>query len=381
MKHAKLIVLSLTLLAVSIFAFSGVASAQSVKTGDTVTVAAGEEIDSLLFASGTNIDIAGTVNGDVFCAGQTVTISGTVNGDVFCAGQTVNVTGKVTGSVRLAGQTVTLGGVIDGSAAIASQTLLLQKNSSIQRDLVGGAETATLNGIISRDVALGASKIAINGQVGRNIKSEVEALTVGPAGRIGGDIAYTSNTDAVVSPGGQIIGTATRAPLEQMSNNRSNAPFALTFSAFIYSFVTLLILSLALALLIPSMLHEASSKALSSPGRVALVGFLGVIIIPILILVLLFSIIGLPLGILALLAWLVIVMLSGPFAGYTFGRLILKTEKNPIFIMFSGASLLLIIYFIPILGLLVMLAAYLFGTGMILDAAMQRMPKRAQKVS
>ncbi|MBC7869180.1 polymer-forming cytoskeletal protein [Candidatus Saccharibacteria bacterium] len=383
MKHIKLITLSLSLLAVSLLVFSGVTSAQSVKTGETVTVAAGEKIDSLLFASGTNIDIAGTVNGDVFCAGQTVMISGTVNGDVFCAGQTVNVSGKINGSVRLAGQTVTVGGTVDGSAAITSQTLLLERTGFIRSDLIGAVQSATLNGSVSRDVAIGVSNMAINGQVGRNVKSEVETLTVGPAGRIGGDIAYISNTGAIVSPGGQIAGTLTRTPQPQESGSRSNAPFALTFSTFIYSFVTLLIMALALAVLIPGILHEVSSKALSWPGRSALTGLLGIIVVPIIILILLFSIIGLPLGILALLVWLVIVMLSGPFAGYTLGRLILKTEKNPIFIMFSGASLLLVIYFIPILGVLVMLAAYMFGTGMILNAAMHRMrrePKSVQKV-
>jgi len=380
MKHMKIIVLSLSLLILSIFVFSEVATAQSVKTGETVTVAAGEKVDSLLFASGTNIDIAGTVNGDVFCAGQNVTISGTVRGDVFCAGQAINVSGKIEGSVRLAGQTVTLGGTVGGSATVTSQTLLLDKNSFVQRDLVGGAQTVALNGIIGRDVAIGASNIAINGQVGRNIKSEVETLTVGSAGRVGGDVDYTSNTSATVNSGGKITGTVTRTPQKQQTRNNSYAPFAFMFFSFVYTFVTLLILALALVLLIPSVLHEASSKTLSSPGRVVLTGLVGVIIVPIFISALLISVIGLPLGILALLMWLVVVILSGPFTGYTLGRLILKTEKNPIFIMFSGASLLLVSYFIPIIGFLTVIAAYLFGVGMILDTAMHRVSTPVHKV-
>lgn len=379
MKHVKLIVVSLSLLAVSVLAFSGVTSAQSVKTGDTVTIPVDEKIDSLLFAGGSSIDIAGTVNGDVFCAGQTVTISGTVRGDVFCAGQTINISGKIEGSVRLVAQTVTLGGMIGGSATVASQTLLLEKNGYILRDLVGGVQSATLNGATSRDVVIGASNIIINGQVGRNIKSEVDKLTIGSTGRVGGDMGYTSNTNAIVSPGGQIAGKVTRTPLAKQSNDRTDAPYVLTFLSLVYAFATLLVLALAIVLLIPSMLHEASTKALSSPGRIALTGLVGIIIIPILILILLISGIGLPLGILVLLVWLVIGILSGSFVGYTLGRLILKTEKNPILIMLLGASLLLVIYFIPLLGVLAMLVAYLFGTGMILNLAIQRMPKRIQK--
>lgn len=379
MKRVKLIVLSLSLLTLAVVAFAGVTSAQSVKTGDVVTVAAGEKVDSLLFASGNNIDIAGTVNGDVFCAGQTVIISGTVRGDVFCAGQTINVSGKVEGSVRLAGQAVTLGGTIGGSATVASQTLFLEKNSFIQRDLVGGAQTATLNGAIGRDVAIGVTSVTVNGQVGRNVQGEVETLTVGSTGRIGGDVGYTSNTGAVVNPGGTIAGTVTRTPRTQQPKTSAYTPFAFAVFSFIYTFVTLLILALALVLFVPSTLHEAASKTLRSPGQIVLTGLVGVIVVPILILGLLISIIGLPLGILVLLLWLIVIIISGPFAGYTLGRLILKTEKNPFFIMLLGASLLLVSYFIPIIGFLTALAAYLFGAGMILNTAMHHVSRPVKK--
>ena len=379
MKRVKLIILSFGVLILGVVAFAGVTSAQSVKTGDVVTVASGEKVDSLLFASGSNIDIAGTVNGDVFCAGQTITISGTVRGDVFCAGQTINVSGKVEGSVRLAGQAVTLGGTIGGSATVASQTLSLEKNSFVQRDLVGGAQTASLNGTISRDVAIGATNVTINGQVGRNVQGEVEALTVGSTGQVGGDVSYTSNTGAIVNPGGTIAGTVTRTPLKQQPKSSSFALFELTFFSFIYTFVTLLILALALVLFVPSTLHEAASATLRSPGRIVLTGLVGVIVIPILIFGLLISFIGLPLGILVLLLWLVILIISGPFAGYTLGRVILKTEKNPFFIMLLGSSLLLVSYFIPIIGFLTALAAYLFGTGMILNTARHHMAKPVKK--
>lgn len=379
MKRMKLLVLGLSLLTLSVVAFSGVTTAQSVKTGNTVTVAAGEQVNSLLVANGTNIDIAGTVDGDVFCAGQTITISGTVRGDVFCAGQTINVSGKVDGSARLAGQTVSIGGTISGSATVASQTLLLEKSGLVQRDLSGGAQTATLSGTIRRDLAIGASSVTINGQVGRNIKGGIETLTVGSTGRVGGDVIYTSNTAATVSPGGTITGTVTRTPQTQQPKSNAYTLFELTLFSVIYSFVTLLILALALALLIPSVLREASSKTLSSPGHVVLTGLVGAVVVPILILGLLISIIGFPLGILALLLWLIVVILSGPFAGYTLGRLILKTEKNPFLIMLLGASLLLVSYFVPIIGLLTALAAYLFGTGMVLTTAKHRVAAPVQK--
>ncbi len=381
MKHIKLIVLSLSFVVVSALTFTGVTSAQSFKSGDTVTVPTGEIVDSLLFAGGNTIDIAGTVNGDVYCGGQNVTISGTVKGDVICAGQTVNVSGKIEGNARLAGQSVIISGTIDGSATVATQTLTLEKNGNIQRDLVGGTQSATLSGVIGRDLAVGASSVTINGQVGRNVTGEIETLALGSTGRIGGDLRYISDTSPVVSSGGQVAGTVTRTVLERPQSKASASSFAVTIWSLVYVFIAMLVVALVLVLLVPTVFQRLSSIALSSPGRVVLTGLVGVIVVPTLIVLLFISTIGLPLGILALLIWCVAVMLSGPFVGYTVGRLILKNQKRPILIMLMGTSVLLIIYFIPILGFFAVIAAYVFGTGMLLDEAIRRLSRPGKKIA
>lgn len=380
MKHLKVIILSLSLLLVSVLTFSGVTSAQSVKTGDSVTVPAGETVDSVLFTGGNTIDIAGTVNGDVYCGGQNVTISGTVHGDVFCAGQTVSISGKVDGSVRLAGQSITLSGTVQGSATIAAQTFVLEKDSMIGRDLLGGTQSATLGGTVVRDLAIGASTVTINGQIGRSVKGDIETLTVGSTGKIGGDVTYSSNNNPVVSTGGTISGTVVRTPLKQDTQSRSYAPLAFTFASVIYTFVTMLIVSLVIVLLFPDLLREASSKALSAPGRTALVGFAAIILVPALVFFLCISIIGFPLGILVLLAWFVVVLLSGPFAAFYLGQLILKTTKNPATIMLLGATILLVLSFIPILGFFAVFAAYLFGVGIFLPVITNRLRNTSSKV-
>lgn len=381
MKHVKLIVAGLLLTAVSVLAFAGVARAQSVKTGDSVTVPTGETVDSMLFAAGNNIDIAGDVNGDVYCAGQNITITGTIHGDVFCAGQNVSMKGTVDGSVRLAGQSVTIDGKVDGSAAVGAQTFLLEKNAVITKDVLGGSRNATINGVIKRDLAVGGNDVTVNGKIGRNVKGRVDNLTVGSTGTVGGDIEYTSKNNPVVDDGGKVAGKVTVTAPKENNAPRYVAPLAFSFVWFIYLFISVLVLALALALLFPSILHDASKKALKAPGKTALIGLIAIFVAPVLIIALLVTVIGIPLGLLALLIWILIVTLSGPFSAYTLGRVLMKDSKSPVLIMLLGASLLLLLYFIPILGLLAMFAAYLFGVGMILEVAMRRLPKPDQKVS
>ncbi len=367
MKFIKILTLSLGLVVLSMLAFVGVASAQSFKTGDSIAVPANETVNSMLFAGGNNIDIAGIVNGDVYCGGQTITISGTVNGDVICVGQTIVVSGKVDGNVRLGGQTVTISNTIGGSATIGAQTLVIDKNAKITNDLLGGSQNVTVNGEIMRDVVAGASNLTINGKVGRNIKGGAENLTIGSSGLVGGNVDYASDLDPYIAKGGKIVGTVTRTIPQQKSSSVKYAPVMFSVGIFIYGFIAMMIVALVFAGLFPRILNEAVEETKKKPWITLLVGFLASILIPVSIGLLFISFIGIPLAILVLLTWFVTMIISGPFVGYIIGKFLLPKSKQPVGIMALGAAALIVTYFIPIIGFFTMLAAYLFGMGMVLN--------------
>ncbi len=371
MKNIKIIALSLCLVFVSALAVVGLASAQSFKAGDSVGVSTNETVNSMLFVAGNNVDIAGTVNGDVYCAGQTLTISGTINGDVFCAGQTVLVTGIINGDIRLAGQTVTLNSTVSGSATIGAQTLVIDKNASIGRDLLGGSTDVTINGVIKRDIVAGATDLNVNGNIGGNIKGYVVNLNIGPVGVVGGNIEYTSKNDPVIADGGKVAGTVTRTAPKETANTNYYAPLAFAFGWFVYSLIAWIVTSLVLVALFPRIFAEATEKAKKKPGMTILVGILAAFLIPISIVILLVTFIGMPLAFLTLLAWFVVMLLTTPFAGYMLGHLIMPKSKQPLGIMALGTGILVITYFIPIIGFFTLLGAYLFGMGMILTRGKQ----------
>jgi cytoskeletal protein CcmA (bactofilin family) len=371
MKYIKIIALSLCLVFVSALAFVGLASAQSFKAGDTIGVAANETVNSMLFAAGNNIDIAGTVNGDVYCAGQTLTISGTVNGDVFCAGQTVIISGKVNGSIRIAGQTVTIDNAVSGSATIGAQTLVIDKNATIGRDLLGGSADVTINGVVGRDIVAGAQDLNINGSVTGNIKGYITNLSIGSSGFIGGNIEYTSNNGPTVATGGKIVGKVSRTIPKKQSTSNYLAPAIFSFTGLIFGLIIWLVFAMVLVALFPRIFDEATQNAMKKPGTTTLIGVLGAILIPILVILLFVTVIGLPLAILTLLAWFAVMLLVTPFAGYMLGQIIMPKSRQPFGVTALGTSILVISYFIPIIGFITLLITYLFGMGMILNRGKQ----------
>lgn len=368
------IVGALLLFLLPLIAWVGVAQAQSFRSGVNATVPQGERVDSSLWASGRNIDIAGEVNGDVFCAGMHVSVSGTVKGDVICAAQTINITGTVEGDVRLAAQTVTIGGDVRQNASLASQTFTLAGDGRVGQDLSAAANDVIINGAVGRDVAMAGATLSINSQIGRNVKAESPDVVLQENARVGGNLSYTSKQDAEIRDGAQVTGSTNRSEPEQKPE--SDTVLVSGVGVMLYVIASLMILSLALILLFPGAVREVTGYALAAPLRVFLYGLLAMFAVPAVLIILAVTILGIPLALLLLLVWLLILWLAGPTFSYYLGRLLLQSRSNnPFLAMVLGAFIVLVLFFIPILGWMLWLFAMIMGTGMLLTAFMRRAPR------
>ncbi len=381
-KYARLIGLAGLLLFLPMVLWVGVARAQSFKTGDNITVGAKETVDSSLYTAGRNIDIAGQVNGDVFCAGQSVTISGKVDGDVICAGQTVNISGTVTGDVRIAGQSVTMAADVQGNLSAAAQSFSLTSGAKVGRDATVGGSDVTLNGNIGRDLIAGGANVIMSSAVGRNVTSNAENLKIQRRGSIGGNLTYTSANQASIDSQAQIKGASSWNKVQPKQHKTSySRVFAFQFGFGIVAIISLLAVSLALVLIFPGLFRQTSTRAMAAPFKTLLTGILAGLAAPVVILALMMTLIGIPLGLLVMLAWMLVLFLSGPFFGYMLGSLILRNQTNAVLVMIVGSLVVLVAYLIPILGLFMLIAVVWMGTGMILREIYHRVPKPIYDVS
>ena len=361
----KIIMSIIAFLLLALIVGAGVAGAQNFRSGDNVTVGRGQVVNSTLWASGRNIDIAGTVRGDVFCAGQNVTISGNVEGDVICAAQTIRIAGTISGDVRLAGQDVTISGDVSHNSSIAAQTFSLEGSGNVAGDVSVAASDVNLNGVVGRDAALAAQTVMLSNSVGREVKATSEHLTLGHDSRVGGDLSYTSANRANIAKGATIAGATTQYTPQERPSHR-NRLFGFNVLTGLYTIISLLIVALALVLLLPRLFHVVTGEAVEAPLKTLLVGVVAGFMFPILFVALLLTVVGLPLALLSLLVWLLILVSSGLFTSYYLGRLLLRNQPNPIVIMLVGALIVLVVGLIPILGIFVGLASLWMGSGMAL---------------
>lgn len=355
--------------------WSAIAQAHSGHPHDPTRVDEGQVVNSTLFVSGRELQMAGEIEGDYICVGQNVTISGRVQGDVICAAQNIRLTGTVDGDVRLAGQTVSVSGPTAGSLSVAAQSVQLSRTASVGRDASLAVTDARLDGTVGRDVQAVAEQLTIANTVGRNVKIQVDALSLASGANIGGAVNYTSERELQRNADAQVAGTVDR---QQPQPQQASGPSGWLAAVWILSMVSLLATSMLLVWAFPRQFSRLSDVAWRQPALAVLIGFGVSVIMPAAIIVLALTVIGLPLALLAGLLWLLVLFMSGPVAAYLLGRLLLQNRYRPWQVMLAGSVLLIILYAIPFLNVIVMSLVVWFGSGTILLMILERVRMKPQ---
>ncbi|OGG04906.1 hypothetical protein A2Z33_06425 [Candidatus Gottesmanbacteria bacterium RBG_16_52_11] len=347
----------------------GSAGAFTVRTGDSTGVPAGETINDSLLISGQEITIDGTVRGDVFCAGQNVSITGNVTGDVICAGQHLRISGISAGDVRLAGQSVSISGNVSRNITAFGQTLTLEATTAGETLFAG--QSVHLDGTAAREVRGAADSVILSGTVG-DLNVTANRLLLSPKAAIRGKLTYVSDRNAEIAPGATVSGAIIRIPPEKSkavpSGWGQNRRPASWIAGRIMSYLTHLVIGLVLAFFASKHFRNISRAMLARPGRAIGRGLLILLAAPLVVLLLVLTIFGIPVAGLAVLALILAVFISRIAAGMAVGIKIsdeyLKHRKlSFIGSTFIGITASWIVFSVPVAGWLLSALAVLWGLG------------------
>jgi cytoskeletal protein CcmA (bactofilin family) len=345
------------------------AAAADIRSADTITIATTETIDDDLYAFGSNIAINGTVRGDLIAAGNNISVDGNVTGDVIAAGNSITIRGQVGGTVRAAGQSIFVDGKITNDLIFGGNVFELTANGRVGRDAIVGGANATISGQIGRDLQAGAANVKLDGGVGGNMMASVERLQLTDRATVGGNLKYTSKTEAQIANTSSVKGTIQReTPKEDDRAPIVTGPAALVLD-WIKGLIGLLILGILVVFFFPGFSRRAGEALVRSPWISLAVGALVLIGLP--ILAILFFAVGVLIGgwwigLVVIAIYGVLLALSIPVAGVGVGGAILRLSRRPVPVWLAlliGLVVLLLVALIPILGPLVFFIACLFGLG------------------
>ena len=337
---------------------------------EKVILPAGQVHEGWYFAAGSEVIVAGTVKGDAYVAGGMVQIDGTVEGDLLVAGGSVVVNGKVLEDVRATGGTIEFNGSVGKNVTAGGGTVRVGKSGNIGGGLLAGAGTVIVSGNVAHEVRVGSGEMTVTGTIGGDCDFGGDNLTVMEGSRVAGNLhAWVGDTSKVQIAPGTVVGT-TKISLE--TEEAMKAPTGPTFGVFgnILWILSILATALVMTLLFPGVVNGVSTTILKKPGMSILWGVLAFIVSPIVALLLLITIIGIPLGLLLLTIYLWLLYLTQLTFGILLGQVVFKSGGKTGWQLYWPLAVALIavelVALIPYVGFLVRLFAILFGMGALL---------------
>lgn len=328
------------------------------------TIAKDQVVEGTAYLGGDTVVVDGNVNGDIFCAGRDVTISGTVEGDVLCGAQNITIDGIVKGDVRVAGAKIFIKGTVEGSATLTGMDITTDSASMIGEDATIMGAQISLYGAVGRDAMLGAENVALRGQIGRNVEGGMTRLSISDEVKIGGNLSYASDIETKV-PEGAVAGKVQRSEAWGKSQEQTSTNSLIMGSLLmIASFVVLTVL---LALVIPKYIHRVSD--INGPAGFAkmfLVGLVAFVLVPIVMLMLSMTVVGLYAALVVGMAMLMAVLIGGSLVAFRVGRFMFADKYNAVLSAAVGALVLAVLGVIPYVGWVIILISIMVGVGMVI---------------
>ncbi len=377
---ASLLASLVLLVAVPVLAFEA-------RSGGTVSIDRQEMVDGDLYAAGRTVAVHGSITGDLWAACRAATIDGVVAGSIMAAGETVDISGDVGHTVRAAGRTVIVGGDVEGDVLALGGEVNLTSRAQVMGDFLVGAGSASIDGVVEGDLTGGGGEVGIAGEVGGDVHLEVDQLTLSPTAIIQGDLTYTSVEEADIQPGAQIAGIVTQNLPEVKGERARPFPLALLSGAGgkVIGFLMALLAGLIIILLVPRRLTAMAESIRIRPGPSVGWGAIILLLTPIAAVIVCMTVVGIPVGLIALVLYAISIYLSQIPVSLLVGRWIVRRGRGAesrvvIFGAFAlGLIILRLLRLIPKVGWLIGLAVVLFGLGAIVVTA--RRPTEAWEIA
>jgi phage baseplate assembly protein gpV len=361
-----------------------------MESGENVRITQAVHEDIYVFSGTVNIEAP--VYGDIWCAGGTITIGDTVSGDIVIAGGNIFLRGIVLDDVRAAGGTLTISGNISGDLLVAGGTVTVEPDVVIGSNVAvsggtvnfGGTTrgnfksasgTLALNGTVEKDFQFNGGDLQLNGTVAGTSVLAGQNIEVGERAALRGPVRYwTEHGEIDFGNALQNGATATFDPSLRTHFERPDAKFlgfASVMAVLWYLIAAFTVIWLAQWLFSGSF-RTAAGTAATDPMRSMGYGFLYFAAVPVAIVILFVTVVGIPVGVIALLFYILLLALANIITALVGAHWIDQRKTynwRPVQLAFVALGLLVVLHVlgsIPFLGWIIKIAAVFIAYGALL---------------
>ena len=311
------------------------------------------EVKKDIYMAGNNCQIIGSIiDQDVLVAGYLLSVSDTaIAGSLRAAGYSIDVAGtSVDNNITAAGNSINIGHDVTADAAILfAQSVSFNGTCG---DLKVFSENVTIDGTVTGDALISAGKV-----------------TIGPNAVIEGTLTVQSTKEPSVDEDASIINLnfEKQTDLENAAEKISiGAKIAHKLLSRLYWIPALVLIAFIFCLVFGKALDGSGTMLMANPAVMLGSGAITLVALPVAILLLCITYIGLPFAGLLTLLILPILFFSVTFTGAAVGRIVFKT-LHPWLASLLGTAILVFLKIVPFLGGLLTFACIIFTLGYLIQ--------------
>ena len=310
-----------------------------LEDGGEVTIIAADvnlrgTIGGDLDALAADMTINASIGGDANIAAADISVAGSVGGELNAAAADITIDAGVGGDVNAAGANITLNGATGQDLSAAGALVTFAGSASVGGDAEIAGREAEMAGVIGGDLEARVRELTITGQIAGDAEIKAETLRIGPDAVIGGALSVRGPNEPEIAEGASIAGGVDYEFADFESERFGefdgvNIDFDVGPPSWAFGgafAVSAFVLGALAALIAPRSVGGIASTFRRRPWVSGLLGLVVLAFSPIIILTLFvllaITIVGLPLGLILLLAFPVLLFLAYAFGGIAVGDII-----------------------------------------------------------
>lgn len=305
------------------------------------------------------------VDGTDFNVGNDVNITKRINGINVAAGNSLNINGNSEYGVIL-GNAITINSNIDKELFVAGNNIVI--SSHIGRDSYIAGSSVSLSGHFGRKVYVACENISLNDvNIHGDVRIISKNITFGDNVNINGKLTYDDNAVVTGIDKANIL-EVVKNHVESNDESYDVINTKYTFESFLVSLIGLLIVAYAINLAFPKIYNNLDKKLeFKKFVNNSLAGLVVLVILPISGLIVLFTGIGTPLGIIILLLYGILCYVAKltvlSIIGSKLYEICFKKKDNVYLSILIGIVVYKVLKLIPVIGGLVTFLALIAGLG------------------
>lgn len=333
-----------------------------LRTGDTISIDADQSLNGDFYGFGSTVNVSGKSEDDVYIAGGNVTINAPIAKDLTVLGGTVQVHGDVGDDIRVIGGEVTIAKPVKGDVVVLGGTLTILSTASVEGDVLFLGDKVTIDGEVIGNVFGTANTVRLNSEVDGDVTLQVHnQFSIGNKAKLQGDVTYESMYEVARAQEATVIGEIRKTDVRVST---SNLPIMqvlmLEIGVLLFSVFTLFLLSQKLVM----------SVTRSSFGRIGMSGLMGIgilVTLPFIAILLCASVIGMFVGMLMLIGYVFLLILSGMlapiFVGYFIQKVALHRDEITSYTVGGGVVAFVVLCMVPYIGGLLLFSCVMITLG------------------